>query len=98
MEELSDADKQTVMRARKIQKFLSQPFFVAENFTGIPGKYVPLSDTIRGFAAIVNGEMDEYPEAAFFNVGTIEDVKEKAAPCRDSPVGKGVTASWKPFI
>ena len=79
MEELSDADKQTVMRARKIQKFLSQPFFVAENFTGIPGKYVPLSDTIRGFAAIVNGEMDEYPEAAFFNVGTIEDVKEKAA-------------------
>lgn len=99
MEELSDADKQTVMRARKIQKFLSQPFFVAENFTGIPGKYVPLSDTIRGFAAIVKGEMDEYPEAAFFNVGTIEDVKEKAGcPAGTVPVGKGVTASWKPFI
>ena len=80
MEELSEEDKLTVIRARKIQKFLSQPFFVAENFTGIPGKYVPLS-RIRSAAlpAIVNGEMDEYPEAAFFNVGTIEDVKEKAA-------------------
>ena len=79
MEELSEEDKKTVYRARKIQKFLSQPFFVAENFTGIAGKYVPLADTIRGFRAIVDGEMDEYPEAAFFNVGTIEEVKEKAA-------------------
>ena len=78
MEELSEEDKLTVNRARKVQKFLSQPFHVAENFTGIPGKYVPLADTIRGFQAIINGEMDEYPENAFFNVGTIEDVKEKA--------------------
>ena len=78
MEELSDEDKTTVFRARKIQKFLSQPFHVAENFTGTKGKYVPLKETIRGFKAIVSGEMDEYPENAFFNVGTIDDVKEKA--------------------
>ena len=78
MEELSEADKLTVNRARKIQKFLSQPFSVAETFTGVQGKYVPLKETIRGFAAIIDGEMDEYPESAFFNVGTIEDVKEKA--------------------
>ena len=78
MEELSDEDKNTVYRARKVQKFLSQPFHVAENFTGIQGKYVPLKETIRGFKAIVEGEMDEYPENAFFNVGTLEDVIEKA--------------------
>ncbi len=78
MEELSDEDRMTVHRARKIQRFLSQPFHVAEQFTGIPGKYVPLSQTIKGFKAIVNGEMDHYPEAAFFNVGTIEEVIEKA--------------------
>ena len=78
MEELSEEDKVTVYRARKVQKFLSQPFHVAENFTGVPGKYVPLKETIRGFKAIINGEMDEYPEAAFFNVGTIDDVIEKA--------------------
>ena len=78
MEELGDDDKITVYRARKIQKFLSQPFSVAENFTGIPGKYVPLKETVRGFKAIVNGEMDQYPEAAFFNVGTIDEVREKA--------------------
>ena len=78
MEELSDEDKNTVHRARKIQRFLSQPFHVAENFTGIPGRYVPLKETIRGFKAIVNGEMDEYPENAFFNVGTIGEVIEKA--------------------
>lgn len=78
MEELSDEDKLTVFRARKIQKFLSQPFFVAENFTGVPGKYVPLKETVRGFKMIVDGEMDEYPEWAFFNVGTIDDVIEKA--------------------
>ena len=78
MEELSEADKLTVARARKIQRFLSQPFFVAENFTGVPGRYVKLQDTIKGFKAIIDGEMDEYPEAAFFNVGTIEDVKAKA--------------------
>ena len=78
MEELSDEDKITVMRARKIQRFLSQPFFVAETFTGVPGKYVPLKETIRGFEMIINGEMDEYPESAFFNVGTIDDVIAKA--------------------
>ena len=79
MDELSDEDKQIVYRARKIQRFLSQPFSVAEKFTGMPGVYVPLAETIRGFKAIVDGEMDEYPESAFFNVGTIEDVKKKAS-------------------
>lgn len=79
MEELSEEDKMTVYRARKMQKFLSQPFHVAENFTGISGKYVPLTETIRGFQAILQGDMDQYPENAFFNVGTIEEVKEKAA-------------------
>ena len=78
MEELSDEDKLTVTRARKVQRFLSQPFHVAENFTGIPGKYVSLKDTIKGFKMIVDGEMDEYPESAFFNVGTIDDVIAKA--------------------
>ncbi len=78
MEELSPEDKLTVARARKIQRFLSQPFYVAENFTGTPGKYVPLSETIRGFQKIINGEMDDYPEWAFFNVGTIDEVIEKA--------------------
>lgn len=79
MEELSDEDKQTVYRARKIQKFLSQPFHVAETFTGVKGAYVPLAETVKGFKAIIEGEMDEYPENAFFNVGTLEDVKRKAA-------------------
>lgn len=78
MEELSDEDKKVVARARKLQKFLSQPFHVAEVFTGIPGKYVPLKETIRGFKMIVEGEMDDYPENAFFNVGTIDEVMEKA--------------------
>ena len=78
MEELADEDKVLVYRARKIQKFLSQPFHVAENFTGIKGVYVPLKETIRGFKAILDGEMDEYPENAFFNAGTIEDVRKKA--------------------
>ncbi|MBQ3428831.1 MAG: F0F1 ATP synthase subunit beta [Mogibacterium sp.] len=78
MDELSDEDKTTVYRARKIQRFLSQPTHVAEKFTGLPGVYVQLSDTIKGFGAIVNGEMDEYPEQAFFNVGTIDDVIAKA--------------------
>ena len=78
MEELSEEDKLTVNRARKIQRFLSQPFHVAENFTGVPGKYVPLKETIRGFKAIIEGEMDDYPEAAFFNVGTIDEVVERA--------------------
>ncbi len=78
MDELSDEDKLTVYRARKIQRFLSQPTHVAEKFTGLPGVYVQLADTIKGFGAIVSGEMDAYPEQAFFNVGTIDDVIAKA--------------------
>lgn len=78
MEELSDEDKLTVGRARRIQRFLSQPTHVAEKFTGIAGVYVPLKETLRGFKAIVDGEMDIYPEAAFYNVGTLDDVIAKA--------------------
>ena len=78
MEELDEDDKLTVARTRKIQRFLSQPFHVAENFTGVKGVYVPVEETVAGFKAIINGEMDEYPEMAFFNVGTIADVKKKA--------------------
>jgi F-type H+-transporting ATPase subunit beta len=78
MDELSDEDKIVVSRARKIQKFLSQPFFVAEAFTGTPGKYVPLQDTIRGFKGIIEGEYDHLPEQAFYMVGPIEEVIAKA--------------------
>ena len=78
MEELSEDDKLIVSRARKIQRFLSQPFFVAETFTGSPGKYVPLKETIRGFKEILSGKYDELPEGAFYMVGTIEEVVEKA--------------------
>ncbi|NNF65871.1 MAG: F0F1 ATP synthase subunit beta [Gammaproteobacteria bacterium] len=78
MDELSEDDKQTVSRARKVQKFLSQPFFVAETFTGAPGKYVSVKDTIRGFKAIVDGEYDHLPEQAFYMVGGIEEAVEKA--------------------
>ena len=78
MDELSDEDKKIVLRARKIQRFLAQPIHVAEKFTNIPGVYVPLKDTLRSFRAIIDGDMDDYPEAAFFNVGTIDDVVRKA--------------------
>ena len=78
MDELSEDDKLTVSRARKIQRFLSQPFFVAEVFTGMPGKYVPLKDTIASFKAILNGEYDHLPEQAFYMVGTVEEAAEKA--------------------
>ena len=78
MEELGDEDKAIVARARRIQRFLSQPMFVAEKFTGTKGAYVPLKETIRGFKEIISGNMDEYPEAAFFNVGTIDEAVEKA--------------------
>ena len=78
MDELGEEDKTTVYRARKIQRFLSQPTHVAEKFTGMPGKYVPVAETVKGFGAIVSGEMDEYPEQAFFNVGTLDDVIAKA--------------------
>ena len=78
MDELSEEDKRIVGRARKIQRFLSQPFFVAEVFTGTPGKYVSLKETIRGFRGIVDGEYDHIPEQAFYMVGTIDEVVEKA--------------------
>ncbi len=78
MDELSEQDKLTVARARKIQRFLSQPFSVAEVFTGTPGKYVALKDTISGFQAIVNGDYDDLPEQAFYMVGSIEEAVEKA--------------------
>ncbi|WP_369176914.1 F0F1 ATP synthase subunit beta [Candidatus Thiodubiliella endoseptemdiera] len=79
MDELSEEDKQSVSRARKIQRFLSQPFFVAEVFTGAAGKYVSLKDTISGFKAILDGEMDDLPEQAFYMMGSIDEVREKAA-------------------
>ena len=78
MDELSEEDKLVVYRARKIQRFLSQPFNVAEVFTGQPGKIVPLKETIRGFQMIVNGECDHLPEQAFYMVGTIDEAFEKA--------------------
>ena len=78
MDELSEDDKLAVGRARKIQRFLSQPFFVAETFTGSPGKFVALKDTIRGFQGIVDGEYDDIPEQAFYMVGGIEEASEKA--------------------
>jgi F-type H+-transporting ATPase subunit beta len=78
IDELSDEDKLSVSRARKIQKFLSQPFHVAEQFTGIPGKYVKLADTIKGFREICEGKHDDVPEQAFYMQGTIEEVLEKA--------------------
>jgi F-type H+-transporting ATPase subunit beta len=78
MDELSEEDKLTVTRARKVQRYLSQPFFVAETFTGSPGKYVSLKDTIRGFRGIVDGEYDHLPEQAFYMVGVIDEAVEKA--------------------
>jgi F-type H+-transporting ATPase subunit beta len=83
MEELSDEDKLTVARARKLQRFLSQPFFVAEVFTGQPGRYVKLADTIRGFREIVDGKHDDLPEQAFYMVGGIEEAQEKAKRMRE---------------
>ena len=78
MDELSDEDKTTVARARKIQKFLSQPFFVAEQFTGTPGKYVEIKDTVRSFKEICEGKHDELPEQAFYMTGGIDEVIERA--------------------
>src|SRR5204863_9914102 len=77
IDELSEDDKLTVSRARKIQKFLSQPFFVAQQFTGLEGKYVPIADTIRGFKEIVDGKHDQIPEQDFYMVGGIDEVLEK---------------------
>lgn len=78
MDELSEEDKMLVARARKIQRFLSQPFHVAEAFNGFPGKYVPVKDTVRSFREILDGKYDHLPEAAFLYVGTIEEAVEKA--------------------
>jgi F-type H+-transporting ATPase subunit beta len=78
MDELSEDDKLTVARARKIQRFLSQPFHVAETFTGTPGVYVELKETIRGFEEVVSGKHDDLPEQAFYMVGTIDDARKKA--------------------
>jgi F-type H+-transporting ATPase subunit beta len=78
LDELSEEDRQTVARARKIERFLSQPFFVAEVFTGSPGKYVSLADGIKGFNMILNGELDELPEQAFYLVGNIDEAISKA--------------------
>jgi len=78
VDELSEEDKLIVNRARKIQKFFSQPFFVAEGFTGMPGKFVPLEQTIKGFKALVDGKYDAVPEQAFYMAGNIEEVEEKA--------------------
>ena len=86
MDELSEADKTIVYRARKVQRFLSQPMFVAEKFTGVPGVYVPIRETLRGFKAIVSGETDDLPEAAFFNVGTLDDVYAKAKRIKEGEV------------
>ena len=83
MDELSDEDKIVVARARKIQRFLSQPFFVAEEFTGLAGKYVPLEETIQGFKGIVNGDYDDIPEQAFYMQGTIDDVVETAKEMKE---------------
>ena len=78
MDELSDEDKRIVSRARKIQRFLSPPFFVAEAFTGQPGRYVSVKETIRGFRELVEGKHDDLPEQAFYMVGTIDEAREKA--------------------
>jgi F-type H+-transporting ATPase subunit beta len=78
IEELSDEDKQSVARARKIEKFLSQPMFVAQQFTGLEGKYIKIADNVRGFKEIIEGKHDDVPEQAFYMVGTIEEVREKA--------------------
>jgi F-type H+/Na+-transporting ATPase subunit beta len=79
IDELSEDDKLAVSRARKVQKFLSQPFFVAEQFTGTPGKYVTIAETIRGFKEIVDGKHDGIPEQSFYMAGTIDEVLERAA-------------------
>jgi F-type H+-transporting ATPase subunit beta len=84
IDELSEDDKQIVARARKIQRFLSQPFFVAEQFTGLKGKFVPIKDTIRGFKEIVDGKHDDLPEQAFYLVGGIEEVAQKAEQMKNA--------------
>ena len=84
IDELSEDDKLTVSRARKIQRFLSQPFFVAEQFTGFKGKYVPIAETVKGFKEIAEGKHDDLPEQAFYMVGPIEEAVEKARTMKDA--------------
>ena len=83
MDELTEEDKNTVYRARKIQKFMSQPFFVSKIYTGLEGRYVPLRATIESFKTILSGEVDDLPENAFFNVGDIDDVRAKARTMKE---------------
>jgi F-type H+-transporting ATPase subunit beta len=83
MDELSEEDRVTVTRARKIQRYLSQPFFVAEVFTGVPGIFVPIDETVESFEALVNGDLDNIPEQAFLNVGGVESVLAKAKTLQD---------------
>ena len=78
MEELSEEDRRTVARARRMQQFFSQPMFVAEQFTGLEGRYVPVEETLKGFEALLGGELDKYPESALAMVGTVDEVREKA--------------------
>ena len=84
LDELSEEDRQTVSRARKVQRFLSQPFYVAEVFTGVKGEYVPTSETVESFESIVKGYLDDVPEQAFLNVGSVEQVLAKAKTLQDS--------------
>jgi len=84
LDELSEEDRQTVSRARKVQRFLSQPFYVAEVFTGVKGEYVPTAETVESFESIVKGELDEVPEQAFLNVGSVEQVLAKAKALQES--------------
>ena len=84
LDELSEEDKVIVARARKIQRFLSQPFFVGKVFTGLDGIYVPVEETVESFEALINGDLDDVPEQAFFNVGGVESVLAKAKELRES--------------
>ena len=90
MEELSDEDRTLVNRARRVQRFLSQPFSVAEQFTGVPGVMVSIEDTIKGFRMILDGEVDDLPEQAFLNVGTIEEAIEKGKKLLEQAGGKTI--------
>jgi len=84
LDELSEEDRLIVSRARKVQRFLSQPFYVAEVFTGVPGEYVPVAETVESFEALINGELDEVPEQAFLNVGSVEQVLAKAKTLQEN--------------
>jgi F-type H+-transporting ATPase subunit beta len=84
LDELSEEDRLTVSRARKVQRFLSQPFYVAEVFTGVKGEYVPVAETVESFEALINGELDEVPEQAFLNVGSVEQVYAKAKALQEN--------------